>query len=134
MNSDYIKSGVERAPNRSLLYALGYTDEELRRPIIGVVSSHNEIVPGHMNLDKIEEAVKLLEIKEPTEIRNENGMLLVKAGSFMNIRKEDIIPMTASYIKAEKDTESDDISPENMTTLIKHYQEELQAYKKGYET
>jgi len=58
MNSDYIKSGVERAPNRSLLYALGYTEEELRRPIIGVVSSHNEIVPGHMNLDKIAEAVK----------------------------------------------------------------------------
>ncbi len=58
MNSDYIKSGVERAPNRSLLYALGYTDEELRRPLIGVVSSHNEIVPGHMNLDKIAEAVK----------------------------------------------------------------------------
>lgn len=83
---------------------------------------------------KIEEAVKLLEIKEPTEIRNENGMLLVKAGSFMNIRKEDIIPMTASYTKAEKDTESDDIPPENMTTLIKHYQGELQAYKKGYET
>ena len=58
MNSDYINSGVERAPNRSLLYALGYTDEEIRRPIIGVVSSHNEIVPGHMNLDKIAEAVK----------------------------------------------------------------------------
>ena len=58
MNSDYIKSGVERAPNRSLLYALGYTQEELSRPIIGVVSSHNEIVPGHMNLDKITEAVK----------------------------------------------------------------------------
>lgn len=58
MNSDYIKSGIERAPNRSLLYALGYTEEELRRPIIGVVSSHNEIVPGHMNLDKIAEAVK----------------------------------------------------------------------------
>ena len=58
MLSDYIKSGVERAPNRSLLYALGYTDEEIRRPIIGVVSSHNEIVPGHMNLDKIAEAVK----------------------------------------------------------------------------
>ncbi|MBQ8508172.1 MAG: dihydroxy-acid dehydratase [Clostridia bacterium] len=58
MQSDSIKNGVERAPNRSLLYALGYTDEEIRRPIIGVVSSHNEIVPGHMNLDKIAEAVK----------------------------------------------------------------------------
>ena len=58
MNSDYIKQGVERAPNRSLLYALGYTDEEIRRPIIGVVSSYNEVVPGHMNLDKVADAVK----------------------------------------------------------------------------
>ena len=58
MRSDNIKTGVERAPNRSLLYALGYTKEELDRPLIGVVSSYNEIVPGHMNLDKIVEAVK----------------------------------------------------------------------------
>ncbi len=58
MRSDVIKKGVERTPNRSLLYALGYTDEELSRPLIGVVSSYNEIVPGHMNLDKITEAVK----------------------------------------------------------------------------
>ncbi len=58
MNSYNIKNGVERAPNRSLLYALGYTDEEIRKPLIGVVSSYNEIVPGHMNLDKITEAVK----------------------------------------------------------------------------
>ena len=58
MNSDFIKQGVVRAPNRSLLYALGFTDEELRRPLIGVVSSYNEIVPGHMNIDKIADAVK----------------------------------------------------------------------------
>ena len=58
MLSNNIKNGVERAPNRSLLYALGYTQEELSRPIIGVVSSHNEIVPGHMDLDKVAEAVK----------------------------------------------------------------------------
>ncbi len=58
MNSDSIKSGVERAPNRSLLYALGLTKEELERPIVGIVCSHNEIVPGHMHLDKIAEAVK----------------------------------------------------------------------------
>ena len=58
MRSDQIKKGVERAPNRSLLYALGYTEEELRRPLVGVVSSWNEIVPGHMDLDKITEAVK----------------------------------------------------------------------------
>ncbi len=58
MLSDNVKTGVERAPNRSLLYALGYTEEEIRRPLIGVVTSFNEIVPGHMNLDKIAEAVK----------------------------------------------------------------------------
>ena len=58
MLSDNIQTGVERAPNRSLLYALGYTEEEIRRPLIGVVTSFNEIVPGHMNLDKIAEAVK----------------------------------------------------------------------------
>ena len=58
MRSDVIKKGVPAAPNRSLLYALGYTKEEIERPLIGVVCSYNEIVPGHMNLDKIAEAVK----------------------------------------------------------------------------
>ena len=58
MLSDQVKIGVERTPNRSLLYALGYTDEELSRPLVGIVSSYNEIVPGHMNLDKITDAVK----------------------------------------------------------------------------
>ncbi len=58
MNSENIKRGVERAPNRSLLFALGLTEEEMNRPIVGIVSSHNEIVPGHMHLDKIAEAVK----------------------------------------------------------------------------
>lgn len=58
MRSEQVKVGVERTPNRSLWYALGYTDAELERPIIGVVSSFNEVVPGHMNLDKIAEAVK----------------------------------------------------------------------------
>ncbi len=58
MRSDTVKSGVPAAPNRSLLYALGLTREELERPLIGVVCSYNEIVPGHMNLDKIAEAVK----------------------------------------------------------------------------
>lgn len=58
MRSDNVTRGVERAPNRSLLYALGFTREELERPLVGIVSSYNEIVPGHMNLDKITEAVK----------------------------------------------------------------------------
>ena len=59
MRSDSIKTGVGQAPHRSLLNALGYTEEERRRPIIGIVSSYNEIVPGHMNLDKIVDAVKI---------------------------------------------------------------------------
>ena len=58
MRSDVIKKGVPAAPNRSLLYALGYTKEEIERPLIGVVCSFNEVVPGHMNLDKIADAVK----------------------------------------------------------------------------
>ena len=59
MRSDAVKSGVSHAPHRSLFNALGLTKEELDRPLIGIVSSYNEIVPGHMNLDKIVEAVKL---------------------------------------------------------------------------
>ena len=59
MRSDSVKTGVGQAPHRSLLNALGYTKEELKKPLIGIVSSYNEIVPGHMNLDKIVDAVKL---------------------------------------------------------------------------
>ena len=58
MRSENVTQGVDRAPNRSLFNALGYTREELNRPLIGIVSSYNEIVPGHMNLDKITDAVK----------------------------------------------------------------------------
>ncbi len=59
MRSDSVKTGAAQAPHRSLLNALGMTEEERKRPLIGIVSSYNEIVPGHMNLDKIVEAVKL---------------------------------------------------------------------------
>ena len=58
LRSDNVTKGAERAPNRSLFYAMGYTKEELERPLIGVVSAHSEIVPGHIHLDKIAEAVK----------------------------------------------------------------------------
>ncbi len=58
LRSANVTQGVERAPNRSLFYAMGYTKEELDRPLIGVVSAHSEIVPGHFHLDKIAEAVK----------------------------------------------------------------------------
>ena len=59
MKSDNMKSGMQQAPARSLLNALGYTPEEIRKPIVGIVSSYNEIVPGHMNIDKIVDAVRL---------------------------------------------------------------------------
>lgn len=59
MRSDAVKTGLQQAPHRSLFNALGFTKEELEKPLIGIVSSYNEIVPGHMNLDKIVEAVKL---------------------------------------------------------------------------
>ena len=59
MQSDNMKNGMQQAPARSLLNALGYTPEEQKKPLVGIVSSYNEIVPGHMNIDKIVEAVKL---------------------------------------------------------------------------
>ena len=59
MRSDAVKTGTQQAPHRSLFNALGMTKEEMDRPLIGIVSSYNEIVPGHMNLDKITQAVKL---------------------------------------------------------------------------
>lgn len=59
MRSDSVRSGMQQAPHRSLFNALGMTEEEMKKPLIGIVSSYNEIVPGHMNLDKIVDAVKL---------------------------------------------------------------------------
>ncbi len=59
MKSDAVKVGMQQAPHRSLFNALGLTEEEMKKPLVGIVSSYNEIVPGHMNLDKIVDAVKL---------------------------------------------------------------------------
>ena len=59
MLSDNVKTGMQQAPHRSLFNALGFTAEEMKKPLVGIISSYNEIVPGHMNLDKIVEAVKL---------------------------------------------------------------------------
>ena len=59
MNGNFYCEGVDKAPQRSLFHALGMTKEEMERPLVGIVSSYNEIVPGHMNIDKIVEAVKL---------------------------------------------------------------------------
>ena len=59
MKSDAVKKGIAQSPQRSLLRALGLSEEELKKPLVGIVSSYNEIVPGHMNLDKITEAVKM---------------------------------------------------------------------------
>ena len=59
MRSDNVKTGMQQAPARSLFRALGFTSDEMKKPMVGIVSSFNEIVPGHMNIDKITEAVKL---------------------------------------------------------------------------
>ncbi|MBQ7765372.1 MAG: dihydroxy-acid dehydratase [Lachnospiraceae bacterium] len=59
MFSDSLKAGPQNAPHRALYHALGLTDEEIKRPLVGIVSSYNEIVPGHMNIDKIVEAVRM---------------------------------------------------------------------------
>ena len=59
MKSDAVRTGMQQAPHRSLFNALGMTEEEMKKPMVGIVSSYNEIVPGHMNIDKIVEAVKL---------------------------------------------------------------------------
>ncbi len=59
MGSNFYCDGVDKAPQRSLFNALGFTKEEMERPLVGIVSSYNEIVPGHMNIDKIVDAVKM---------------------------------------------------------------------------
>ncbi len=59
MKSDNVKTGMQQAPHRSLFNALGMTEEEMKKPLVGIVCSYNEIVPGHMNLDKIAQAVKM---------------------------------------------------------------------------
>ena len=63
MISDNVKTGITRSPNRSLLKACGYTDEEINRPFIGVVNSFTEVVPGHIHLNTLAEAVKKGDIK-----------------------------------------------------------------------
>ena len=62
MKSDNVKKGMQQAPHRSLFNALGFTEEEMNKPMVGIVSSYNEIVPGHMNLDKIPRNVWRLHI------------------------------------------------------------------------
>ena len=61
MKSDSVKKGLDRAPQRSLFNALGFTEEDMQKPLVGIVSSYNEIVPGHMNIDKIVEEIGLEE-------------------------------------------------------------------------
>jgi len=58
MRSDLMKKGLEKAPHRSLFKAMGLTDEEIRRPMVGIANSANELIPGHIHLDRIVEAVK----------------------------------------------------------------------------
>ena len=58
MKSDSVKKGIERAPHRALFKSMGYIDEEMARPLVGIASSANDIIPGHIHLDKIVDAVK----------------------------------------------------------------------------
>ena len=60
MRSDTVKKGSTRAAHRSLFYAMGYTEDEMKRPLIGICNAQNEIIPGHMHLDDIAKAVKFL--------------------------------------------------------------------------
>ncbi|MBQ7568229.1 hypothetical protein IJT17_05415 [bacterium] len=82
---------------------------------------------------RIKEAVELLEIQEPTEIRSESGVVLAKAGRFMNAAKNDIATMTAWYAQAERDAEALTITPKSTTPLIEYFTDKLKACKKGYE-
>ena len=88
MISDNARAGMQQAPARSLFNALGFTQEELKKPMVGIVSSYNEIVPGHMNIDKIVDAVKLGVVfrlrvvlgcggDQPRAFRRRSGRLLV---------------------------------------------------------
>lgn len=104
------------------------------KPVLNnaLMSAHCENTECIWSRNKIDEAVKVLEVTEPTEIRNENGMLLVKAGCFLNVRKEDIKTMTAWYIKAEKDdAENEKLS--KSTAFLRYYKAALEEYKNGYE-
>ena len=113
------------------VFCLIYDAESLpEKPFFPVQCGQND---GIWSRRKIEEAVRILEITEPVEIRNENGVLLLKAGCFMNVRKEDIVSMTAWYMKGVRDSEAENVSPKKTTTLIEHYKGELKNYKKEYE-
>ena len=94
MIKDTIVNGAHNAPHRSLYNALGLTKEELSRPLIGIVSSYNEIVPGHMNLDKITEAVRL---GVAMGGKLESFYKIIQESTFKTLRQGSI-----SYTKHEK--------------------------------
>ena len=68
MKSDAVRKGMQQAPHRSLFNALGMTEEEMNKPLVGIVCSYNEIVPGHMNLDKIVEDVNRLYLRRSQSV------------------------------------------------------------------
>ncbi len=83
MRSDAVKKGIERAPHRSLMRALGFTDEELKKPLVGIANAYNEIVPGHIHLRQIVEAVKA-GVREAGGVPVEFGVIGVCDGIAMN--------------------------------------------------
>ena len=83
MRSDAVKKGIERAPHRSLMRALGFTDEEFKKPLVGIANAYNEIVPGHIHLRQIVEAVKA-GVREAGGVPVEFGVIGVCDGIAMN--------------------------------------------------
>ena len=84
------------------------------------------------SVSRIQSAAERLAIEEPTEICAENGILLTKAGSFLNVKPEGVVSMKARYIQAVRDAQPEDTSQEKQTPLIEYYKRELRKYKEGY--
>ena len=132
MRSDNVTKGAERAPNRSLFYALGYTPEELERPLIGVVSAYSEIVPGHMNLDKIADAVKAAD-KANSYSENATAYLIAGQSSQKLSKNADAIKYFEKYLEMKPDAKN---APAITFTVAALYQgaknnaKALEFYKK----
>ena len=89
-NSKKMKSGLEKAPHRSLLYALGLTREEMERPLVGVVNAASEVVPGHLHLGKLAEAVKASLLADPELFAIfEKGDVDARIGEIMTAAKQE---------------------------------------------
>ena len=122
MVKDTIVNGFQNAPHRSLYHALGLTNEEQQRPMIGIVSSYNEIVPGHMNIDKIVEAVKLgvvhgfLVIEVALEVEEKDAALLHCGSLVTASRKRTCEAAHRATQDGEEDDHGDDARDDDAET------------------